>query len=422
MRPEPGRARKARAWPLNPRRRRARSDGGSARARRSLPVPSVESAASSSLAAGGRGGCPRAARPCGSHPGRRRRPRRAAWARPASPRRDSPRAARSSAARAPSPSPDLGSRRRRSRSRRRPARSRRRSACCPRRCVPWRGRRCAACRGSAARPRTPTPSSRNPFRSSAERPLIFSMRWSLARFGVSTAASGSARAQQQLVEAVELGLVREGHADLASAATAPRDLDRACRARRAAVPRPRACSRPCVGRPAACAAHAAARHGAPPRAPRAPCAPPRARASSWSSARSRASSARAWPASRRALRDQLAQLARQAQQAQRVGDRRALASHAPRDLLLCQVELVLQALEGLRLLEARQLLCAGCSRRGPARGASRRARRAAVTGTVASPAACAARQRRSPRDDLEAFAAPPHQDRLHDPVLADRRP
>ena len=48
---------------------------------------------------------------------------------------------------------------------------------------------------------------------------------------------------------------------------------------------------------------------------------------------------------------QVADLARQAQQAQGVGDGRAVPAHLARHLLLGEAELLLQALEGLGLLE-----------------------------------------------------------------------
>ena len=121
------------------------------------------------------------------------------------------------------------------------------------------------------------------------------------------------------------------------------------------------------------------------------------------------------------LGDQLAQLARQAQQAQRVRDRRALATHAPRDLLLRQVELVLQALEGLRLLERRQLLALDVLDEGQLQQllvghVAQRDRHAREPGRLrGAPAPLAG-------DDLVALAAAPHQDRLHDAALADRRP
>src|SRR5262245_7625412 len=78
-------------------------------------------------------------------------------------------------------------------------------------------------------PENSVPSSRKPFRSSDERPLSLSIVLSLARPRGSLAAA--ARAQQQLVEALQLGLALELHADRAALAAA-RDLD--ARAERAA--------------------------------------------------------------------------------------------------------------------------------------------------------------------------------------------
>ena len=55
-------------------------------------------------------------------------------------------------------------------------------------------------------------------------------------------------------------------------------------------------------------------------------------------------------------RHQLPQLAGQAQEAQRVRDRGAVAPDPAGDLVLGEAELVLQAVEGLRLLDRVQLL------------------------------------------------------------------
>ena len=177
VRPGPGRARRGRACSLNPRRRRARSGGGSARARRSLA--SLARAASSVLlpsrpAAG--------AAPSGGSP-----MRQSPWKKAPSSttqlgrderrlRRGSPRAARSAAARAPCPltrprietTPQSIS-----------------ASTCPvsptirvlsetiRPLARPSMRRVSRKRSS---PENSVPSSRKPFRSSAERPLIFSMR------------------------------------------------------------------------------------------------------------------------------------------------------------------------------------------------------------------------------------------------------
>src|SRR5262245_59717007 len=89
---------------------------------------------------------------------------------------------------------------------------------------------------SRSSPRSSVPSSRTPFRSSATSPLIFIMaprpRVARRRRG-SEGAATAPRADQQLVEAAELGLAHEAQSQHASL-SAPHDLD--ARAEGAAQP------------------------------------------------------------------------------------------------------------------------------------------------------------------------------------------
>ncbi len=115
----------------------------------------------------------------------------------------------------------------------------------------------------------------------------------------------------------------------------------------------------------------------------------------------------------------LPQLAGQAQEAEGVRDRGAVAAHAARDLLLGEAELVLQPVEGLRLLDGVELLPLDVLDEGQLEEL--------LVGDVAHgdrDGGEAGRLRRPqaplPRDDLVALAPPPHEDRLHDAALADR--
>ena len=89
------------------------------------------------------------------------------------------------------------------------------------------------------------------------------------------------------------------------------------------------------------------------------------------------------------------------------------------DLLLGEAELVLQAVERLRLLDRVQLLALDVLDEGQleevlVRDLAHRDRDRGEAGRLRRPEAPL------PRDDLVALSPPPHQDRLHDPALADR--
>ena len=117
--------------------------------------------------------------------------------------------------------------------------------------------------------------------------------------------------------------------------------------------------------------------------------------------------------------EKLPRLLGKAQEAKRVRDGRAVTAHLARDLFLGQPQVLLEPLEGLRLLEgdssSRWMFSTRASSRSRSSATSR-----TVTGTVASPACCAARQRRSPAMIWYPLGRPPHQDGLDDPALPDR--
>ena len=231
----------------------------------------------------------------------------------------------------------------------------------------------AACRGSAARPRTPMPSSRKPFRSSAERPLIFSMRVepSTGRYRPRPPRSSSSKRRLSSASFVK------GIADLALAAAAPRDLD--ARPERGAQPllggarvgvlaaparRPRGARSSATRRSTSrtespLRAASRAELELRPRRARGPAARGRGRRRGAPSATSSRSSR-----GRRSRRSVLAIVERSRP------TRRAISSCVRRNSSC-------KPLEGLRLLDRASAPRAGCSRRGPAPGAARRARRAA---------------------------------------------